>query len=77
MGFRNLPKRSPIHDFCIIISTNRVQIFFFFFLIAICASLAQEDALEKEMQPPPVFLPGKLHGGVWWATVYGVVNSQT
>ena len=49
----------------------------FFFLIAICASLTQEDPLEKEMQPTPVFLPGKLHGGVWWATVYGVVNSQT
>ena len=25
-------------------------------------SLGQEDALEKEMQPTPVFLPGKSHG---------------
>ena len=25
-------------------------------------SLGQEDPLEKEMQPTPVFLPGKSHG---------------
>ena len=25
-------------------------------------SLGQEDPLEKEMQPIPVFLPGKSHG---------------
>ena len=25
-------------------------------------SLGQEDPLEKEMQPPPVLLPGKFHG---------------
>ena len=25
-------------------------------------SLGQEDPLEKEMQPPPVFLPRKSHG---------------
>ena len=25
-------------------------------------SLGQEDPLEKEMQPAPVFLPGKSHG---------------
>ena len=25
-------------------------------------SLSQEDHLEKEMQPTPVFLPGKSHG---------------
>ena len=26
-------------------------------------SLGGEDLLEKEMQPTPVFLPGKSHGG--------------
>ena len=25
-------------------------------------SLGQEDPLEKEMQPTPVFLPGEVHG---------------
>ena len=25
-------------------------------------SLFQEDPLEKEMQPTPVFLPGEFHG---------------
>ena len=25
-------------------------------------SLGWEDPLEKEKQPPPVFLPGELHG---------------
>ena len=25
-------------------------------------SLGQEDLLEEEMQPTPVFLPGKSHG---------------
>ena len=35
-------------------------------------------ALEKEMQPIPVFLPGESQG--WsnlWAAVYGVVQSRT
>lgn len=34
---------------------------------------------EEEMQPTPVFLPGKLHGqrGAWWAAVQGVAESQT
>ena len=27
------------------------------------SSLRWEDPLEKEMQPTPVFLPGKSHGG--------------
>ena len=31
-------------------------------------SLGQEDPLEKEMQPTPVFLPGKSHG---WRTLAG------
>ena len=30
-------------------------------------SLGQEDLLEKEMEPTPVFLPGKSHG--WWNLV--------
>ena len=28
-------------------------------------SLGQEDPLEKEMQPTPVFLPGKSHEEMW------------
>ena len=29
-------------------------------------------ALEKEMAPTPVFLPGEFQGrGAWWAAVYG------
>ena len=31
-------------------------------------SLGQEDPLEKEMQPTPVFLPGKFHG---WRSLVG------
>ena len=35
-------------------------------------------ALEKEMAPTPVFLPGESQGReAWWATVYGVAQSQT
>ena len=35
-------------------------------------------ALEKEMQPTPVFLPGESQGwGAWWAAVYGVTQSRT
>ena len=35
-------------------------------------------ALEKEMQPTPVFLPGESQGwGAWWAAVYGVAQSRT
>ena len=31
-------------------------------------SLGQEDPLEKEMQPTPVFLPGESHG---WRSLVG------
>ena len=31
-------------------------------------SLGQEDPLEKEMQPTPVFLPGESHG---WRRLVG------
>ena len=35
--------------------------------------LGQEDPLEKEKQPTPVFLPGKSHDrGAWRGTVHGV-----
>ena len=35
-------------------------------------------ALEKEMHPTPVFLPGESQGrGAWWAADYGVAQSQT
>ena len=42
-------------------------------------SLGQEDLLEKEMEPTPVFLPGKSHG---WRNlagyiVHGVSESDT
>ena len=42
-------------------------------------SLGQEDPLEKEWQPTPVFLPGKSHDrGAWWATVHErVTKNQT
>ena len=31
-------------------------------------SLGQEDPLEKEVQPSPVFLPREsIHRGAWWA----------
>ena len=40
-------------------------------------SLIREDPIEKEMQPTPVFLPGKsLDRGVWWATVHGVTKES-
>ena len=40
-------------------------------------SLGQEDPLEKEWQPTPVFLPGEFHGqGAWRASVHGVAKSQ-
>ena len=35
-------------------------------------------ALEKELAPTPVFLPGESQGrGAWWAAIYGVTQSQT
>ena len=35
-------------------------------------------ALEKEMQPTPVFLPGESQGrGTLWAAVYWVAQSRT
>ena len=41
-------------------------------------SLCQEDALEKQMQPAPVLLPGKSHGQrSLWAAVHGVAKSRT
>ena len=38
-----------------------------------------EDSLEMELQPTPVFLPGKSHGqrGAWQATVHEIAKSQT
>ena len=41
-------------------------------------SLGREDPLEEEMQPTPVFLPGKSHGQreSWWATVLGVAKES-
>ena len=42
------------------------------------ASLGEEDPLEEEMQPTPVFLPGKSHSkNPWRATVHGVAMSWT
>ena len=38
-------------------------------------SLGQEDPLEKEMQPTPVFLPGKSHGQ-WSLAGYSPWGSQ-
>ena len=40
-------------------------------------SLGQEDALEKEWQPTPVFLSGESHGQNSLATVHGVTNRWT
>ena len=42
-------------------------------------SLGWEDALEKEVLPPPIFLPGKSHGQRSLAgyIVHGVIQSQT
>ena len=40
-------------------------------------SLDQEDPLENEWQPTPVFLPGKFHDrGAWWAIVHGITESD-
>ena len=40
--------------------------------------LGQEDSLEKDMQPTPVFLPGESHGQrSLVGTVHGVEKSQT
>ena len=33
-------------------------------------SLGQEDLLEKEMQPTPVFLTGKFHGQMSFVGLY-------
>ena len=35
-------------------------------------SLSQEDSMEKKMA-----WENPMHGGVWWATVYGVEKSWT
>ena len=40
-------------------------------------SLGQEDSLSRKWQSTAVFLPGKFHGGAWWATVQRVIKSQT
>ena len=33
---------------------------------------------RRKWQPTPVFLPGESHGQrIWWATVHGVIQSQT
>ena len=43
-------------------------------------SLSLEDALERKMAIPPVFLPGEsrsLNRGVWWATIHGITESDT
>ena len=38
-------------------------------------SLGQEDPLEQQWQPTPVFVPGKLlDGGAWLATTPGVAK---
>ena len=39
-------------------------------------SLGQEDHLDQEMQPTPVFLPGKSHGQRSLATVHGGVTKS-
>ena len=41
-------------------------------------SLGQEDPLEKEVAPTPLFLPGEVHGQrSLGATVHGAAKSQT
>ena len=43
-------------------------------------SLGQEDALEKEWHPTPVFPPGEgrsMDGGAWQDAFHGVTESQT
>ena len=32
---------------------------------------------RRQWQPTPVLLPGKSHGGAWWAADHGVAKSQT
>ena len=32
---------------------------------------------SRKCQPTSVFLPGKFHGGAWWAAVHGVAKSWT
>ena len=40
-------------------------------------SLGQEEPLEKEMQPIPVFLPGEsMDRGAWQATANRVAESR-
>ena len=43
-------------------------------------SLGEEDPLEKEWQPTPVFSPGEFHsmdGRAWQDAFHGVRESQT
>ena len=42
-------------------------------------SLGGEDPLEKRMANPLQYscLENPMDGGAWWATVHGVVKSQT
>ena len=41
-------------------------------------SLGEQDPLEEEMAPTPVFLPGNpMDRGAWWATAHGVAKNQT
>ena len=38
--------------------------------------LFQEDPLQREWLPTPIFLPGEFHAwGAWWATVHAVTKS--
>ena len=40
--------------------------------------LLKGSYMEKELAPPPGFLPGESRdGGAWWAAVYGVAQSRT
>ena len=32
---------------------------------------------RRRWHPTPVLLPGKSHGGAWWAAVHGVSKSRT
>ena len=36
-----------------------------------------KERRRRQWHPTPVLLPGKSHGGAWWAAVHGVVKSQT
>ena len=40
-------------------------------------SLDQEDPLDEEIAPTPLFLTGKFYRGAWRATVHGVSKSRT